>query len=48
VVEFTAVGLAWLGAYQESVALAEAEMREATSAEVATVIAIGLEAYCGH
>ena len=48
VVEFTAVGLAWLGAYQESVAVAEAELREATSTEVATVIAIGLEAYCGH
>jgi DNA-binding MarR family transcriptional regulator len=44
-VKFTAVGLAWMGAYQESVAQTEAEMREAIGKEVATVVAIGMEAY---
>jgi len=43
---FTAIGLAWLQAYQDAVRQAEAELRAATSAEVVTVIAIGLEAYC--
>ena len=47
-VVFTATGLAWLTAYQDAVAQAEDEMRAATSPEVATVIAIGLEAYSGH
>lgn len=47
-VTFTATGLAWLGAYEDAVAQAEAEMRAAVGAEVATVIAIGLEAYNGE
>ncbi len=46
-VVFTETGLAWLAAYQEAVAQAEAEMRAAVSEEVTTVIALGLEAYCG-
>lgn len=44
---FTPVGLAWLQAFQQAVAQAEAELRAAVGAEVATVIAIGLEAYAG-
>jgi DNA-binding MarR family transcriptional regulator len=42
---FTPVGLAWLQAYRQAVAQAEEELRAAVGAEVATVIAIGLEAY---
>lgn len=42
---FTPVGLAWLQAFRQAVAQAEAELRAAVGAEVATVIAIGLEAY---
>jgi DNA-binding MarR family transcriptional regulator len=42
---FTPVGLAWLQAFGQAVAQAEAELRTAVGAEVATVIAIGLEAY---
>lgn len=42
---FTSVGLAWLQAYRQAVAQAEEELRAAVGAEVATVIAIGLEAY---
>ena len=44
-VMFTPVGLSWLQAFQQAVAQAEAELRTAVGAEVATVIAIGLEAY---
>jgi DNA-binding MarR family transcriptional regulator len=44
-VAFTETGLAWLGAYQDAVAQAEAELRTAVGNEVATVIALGLEAY---
>ena len=47
-VQFTATGLAWLGAYQDAVAQAEDELRAATSPEVATVVVIGLEAYSGQ
>ncbi len=42
---FTAVGLLWLRAFREAVAQTEDELRAAVGAEVATVIAIGLEAY---
>lgn len=42
---FTPVGLSWLQAFRQAVAQAEAELRAAVGAEVATVIAIGLEAY---
>ncbi len=44
-VVFTADGLAWLLAFEEAVAQTEAELRAAVGAEVAAVIAIGLEAY---
>jgi DNA-binding MarR family transcriptional regulator len=44
-VMFTNTGLAWLNAFEEAVANTEAEMRAALGPEVATVIAIGLEAY---
>lgn len=47
-VQFTATGLAWLSAYQDAVAQAEEELRQAVSPEVATVIALGLEAYSGN
>ncbi|MBV8620237.1 MAG: winged helix-turn-helix transcriptional regulator [Curvibacter sp.] len=42
---FTDTGLAWLQAFREAVQQAEAEFREAVGAEVATVVALGLEAY---
>jgi DNA-binding MarR family transcriptional regulator len=42
---FTPVGLSWLHAFEQAVAQAEAELRSAVGDEVATVIAIGLEAY---
>jgi DNA-binding MarR family transcriptional regulator len=42
---FTPIGLAWLQAFRQAVAQAEEELRAAVGAEVATVIAIGLEAY---
>ncbi len=44
-VRFTATGLAWLQAFQNAVNKAEAEFREAVGDEVATVVALGLEAY---
>lgn len=46
-VRFTPDGLAWLGAFEAAVAQAEDELRAAVGNEVATVIAIGLEAYAG-
>lgn len=47
VVHFTADGLAWQQAFRGAIAQAEAEFREAVGAEVATVVALGLEAYAG-
>ncbi len=44
-VRFTPVGLAWLDAFRDAVAQAEAEFRAAVGDEVATVVALGLEAY---
>lgn len=44
-VHFTPAGLAWLRAFEQAVTQAEAELRQAVGDEVATVIAIGLEAY---
>ncbi len=44
-VRFTSDGLAWLKAFQQAVAQAEAELTLAVGPEVAAVIAIGLEAY---
>lgn len=46
-VVFSEAGLAWLSAYQEAVAQAEAELRAAVGEQVATVITLGLEAYSG-
>jgi DNA-binding MarR family transcriptional regulator len=46
-VKFTPTGLAWLGAFRTAVAQAEAEFRAEVGADVATVVAIGLEAYAG-
>ena len=44
---FTPTGLAWLQAFRDAVAQAEAEFREEVGPDVATVVAIGLEAYAG-
>ena len=44
-VAFSATGLIWLKAFQDAVAQAEDELRQAVGNEVAAVIAIGLEAY---
>ena len=44
-VAFTATGLIWLKAFQDAVAQTEAELKHAVGDQVATVIAIGLEAY---
>ena len=46
-VAFTPTGLAWLQAFRDAVAQAEAEFRAEVGDEVATVVAIGLEAYAG-
>lgn len=46
-VRFTPTGLAWLGAFQDAVAQAEAEFRAEVGQDVATVVALGLEAYAG-
>jgi DNA-binding MarR family transcriptional regulator len=46
-IEFTPVGLAWLGAYQDAAAQAQAELCAAVGDEVAAVITLGLEAYSG-
>jgi DNA-binding MarR family transcriptional regulator len=42
---FTPTGLDWLHAFQAAVAQAEAEVRAEVGADVATVLALGLEAY---
>ncbi len=44
-IQFTPTGLAWLMAFKEAVARAEAEFQAAVGDEVATVVALGLEAY---
>jgi DNA-binding MarR family transcriptional regulator len=46
-VKFTETGLAWLRAFEDAVRQAEAEFRAEVGAEVATVVALGLEAYAG-
>ena len=46
-VRFTPTGLSWLQAFRDAVAQAEHEFRAEVGAEVATVVAIGLEAYAG-
>ena len=47
IVRFTETGLAWLKAFETAVAQAEAEFREAVGDDIATVVALGLEAYAG-
>lgn len=44
-VRFTPTGLAWLQAFRDAVAQAEAEFRTEVGQDVATVVTIGLEAY---
>ena len=44
-VVFTASGLLWLEAFERAVARAEGEFRDAGGIDVATVVALGLEAY---
>ena len=46
-VMFTADGLLWLGAFERAVAQAEIEFKAAVGQDVATVVALGLEAYGG-
>lgn len=46
-VVFTPVGLDWLKAFRTAVNQAEAEFRHAVGTDVATVVALGLEAYAG-
>ncbi|RYX93033.1 MAG: MarR family transcriptional regulator [Comamonadaceae bacterium] len=46
-VVFTATGLLWLEGFREAVAQAESEFRQAVGADVATVVALGLEVYAG-
>ena len=45
---FTPSGMAWLQAYRAAVDQAQAELAQAVGDEVATVVALGLESYCGH
>ena len=45
---FTPTGQAWLQAYRTAVDQAQSELAQAVGKEVATVVALGLEAYCGH
>lgn len=47
VVKFTPTGLAWLQAFKDAVAQAEGEFRAELGPDVATVVALGLEAYAG-
>ena len=42
---FTATGLLWLEAFREAVTQAQAEFRSLVGDDVATVVALGLEAY---
>lgn len=42
---FTPTGLDWLAAFRSAVARAEEEFRTAVGVEVATVVALGLDAY---
>lgn len=45
IVQFTQDGLVWLHAFKRSVEQAEKEFKEEVGQDVATVVAIGLEAY---
>ena len=46
-VVFTPSGLLWLEAFRQAVARAENEFAQAVGRDVATVVALGLEAYAG-
>ena len=46
-VSFTSDGLLWLGAFERAVAQTEAEFKAAIGQDIATVVALGLEAYSG-
>ena len=46
-VVFTPTGLAWLQAFKRAVAQAQADFTQAVGQDVATVVALGLEAYAG-
>jgi DNA-binding MarR family transcriptional regulator len=46
-VVFTPSGLLWLEAFRQAVVRAEAEFSQAVGIDVATVVALGLEAYAG-
>ncbi|MBK0391296.1 MarR family winged helix-turn-helix transcriptional regulator [Ramlibacter algicola] len=46
-VTFTDTGLAWLRAFESAVRQAEDEFRAEIGADIATVVALGLEAYAG-
>lgn len=46
-IRFTPAGLAWLQAFHDAVSQAEAEFREEVGDDIATVVALGLEAYAG-
>ncbi|QJC58155.1 Transcriptional regulator SlyA [Polaromonas vacuolata] len=46
-VRFTDTGQLWLKAFQRAVEQAEEEFRQAVGQDVATVVALGLEAYAG-
>jgi DNA-binding MarR family transcriptional regulator len=46
-VVFTPSGLLWLEAFRQAVARAETEFSQAVGVDVATVVALGLEAYAG-
>ena len=45
VITFTPLGLTWLGVYAAAVEQAESEFRQLVGEDVATVVALGLEAY---
>jgi DNA-binding MarR family transcriptional regulator len=46
-VRFTAAGLAWVQAFKDAVAQAEAEFRAEVGEDIATVVTMGLEAWAG-
>ena len=45
IIRFTPSGLAWLRAFEQAVQQAQAEFRQQVGVDVATVVALGLEAY---
>jgi len=47
-ISFTALGLGWLNAYEDAVRTATEELHDAIGPEVATVVALGLEAYASQ